>query len=79
MVIEVKYEIEKSKANQACDILNELEIDAWLVWVRETSQMADPVLDLVLGGDLVWQSALMGNCESITRNNNNRMSTLQYH
>ena len=59
MVIEVKYEIEKTKANQACDILNELEIDAWLVWVRETSQMADPVLDLVLGGDLVWQSALI--------------------
>ena len=59
MVIEMKYEIEKSKANQACDILNELEIDAWLVWVRETSQMADPVLDLVLGGDLVWQSALI--------------------
>lgn len=59
MVIEVKYEIEKSKAQQACEILKELDIDTWLVWVRETSQMADPVLDLVLGGDLVWQSALI--------------------
>jgi Xaa-Pro aminopeptidase len=50
-------EIEKSK--QACEILKELDIDTWLVWVRETSQIADPVLELVLGGDLVWQSALI--------------------
>lgn len=53
------YTIQKAKAQQACDILKEIEIDAWLVWVRETSQMADPVLELVLGGDLVWQSALL--------------------
>jgi Xaa-Pro aminopeptidase len=59
MVIEMKYEIEKSKAQQACDILKEQDIDAWLVWVRETSQMADPVLELILGGDLTWQSALI--------------------
>ena len=37
------------KGQQACKILEELGLDAWLVWVRETSQMADPVLDLVLG------------------------------
>ncbi len=36
-----------------------MNLDAWMVWVRETSQMADPVLELVLGGDLVWQSALL--------------------
>ncbi|MHA2359690.1 MAG: M24 family metallopeptidase, partial [Candidatus Thorarchaeota archaeon] len=53
------HKLQKAKAQQACDILKEIDIDAWLVWVRETSQMADPVLELVLGGDLVWQSALI--------------------
>ncbi|NHJ14563.1 MAG: aminopeptidase P family protein [Candidatus Thorarchaeota archaeon] len=48
-----------NKAKQACEILKEVDVDLWLVWVRETSQMADPVLDLVFDGDLVWQSALL--------------------
>jgi len=51
--------LERTKCGQACELLRELDFDCWLVWVRETSQMADPVLALVLGGDLVWQSALI--------------------
>jgi Xaa-Pro aminopeptidase len=51
--------LEKAKCEQACKLLKELDQDSWLVWVRETSQMADPVLELILGGDLVWQSALL--------------------
>ncbi|MDF1540339.1 MAG: Xaa-Pro peptidase family protein [Candidatus Thorarchaeota archaeon] len=51
--------IEIEKSTQACEILKEMNLDAWMVWVRETSQMADPVLELVLGSDLVWQSALL--------------------
>ncbi|MHA2379337.1 MAG: M24 family metallopeptidase [Candidatus Thorarchaeota archaeon] len=49
----------REKADQVVDILRELDVDAWLVWVRETSQMADPALELIFGADLVWQSALM--------------------
>ena len=51
--------LEKAKCEQACKLLKELQLDSWLVWVRETSQMADPVLELILGGDVVWQSALL--------------------
>ncbi len=47
------------KAEQAGRILNELDIDCWLIWVRETDQMADPVMRLLLDGDLVWPSALL--------------------
>ena len=51
--------INVAKARQACAILDELDIDAWLIWVRETDQGGDPALRLLLDGDLVWPSALM--------------------
>ncbi|TFG26910.1 aminopeptidase P family protein [Candidatus Thorarchaeota archaeon] len=51
--------LERSKCEQACSILKELDIDSWLVWVRETSQQTDPVLELIFGGDVVWQSAFI--------------------
>jgi Xaa-Pro aminopeptidase len=51
--------LEAKKGQQACEILNELGLDCWLVWVRETSQTSDPVLPLIFGGGLVWQSALL--------------------
>jgi len=40
-------------------ILDEVDIDCWLLWVPETSQMADPALSLLLEADLVWPSALL--------------------
>jgi Xaa-Pro aminopeptidase len=46
----------KEKIKQAASILNELDIDLWMVAVRETSLMSDPVLPLVIGEDVVWQS-----------------------
>ncbi|MFW9920857.1 MAG: M24 family metallopeptidase [Candidatus Thorarchaeota archaeon] len=55
----MKSILEAEKSDQVCSILKEIDLDAWLVWVRETSQMADPVLELLLGADLVWQSALL--------------------
>lgn len=58
LVTPMKKSLQQLKSQQACEILKELDIDAWLIWVRETKQMADPVLQLILGAELVWQSAL---------------------
>lgn len=46
----------KEKIKQAQGILKELDIDCWLVFVRETSMMADPILPLVIGHEVTWQS-----------------------
>lgn len=54
----------QEKLNQATAILEEQEIDIWLTFVRETSLSPDPCLDLILGLDMVWQSAFL-----ITRDN----------
>jgi len=52
-------ELERAKGVQACEILDELDLDCWLIWVRETEEMADPALKLVFPGSLVWASALL--------------------
>ncbi|MFX1330348.1 MAG: M24 family metallopeptidase [Promethearchaeota archaeon] len=55
----MKNELQKEKVKQISQILTEDDTDLWLVWVRETSQMADPVLELIYPGSFVWQSALL--------------------
>jgi len=55
----MSFEIVREKLDQAVDVLREKDVDLWLTFVRETSQVEDPCLDLILGFGLTWQSALM--------------------
>jgi Xaa-Pro aminopeptidase len=51
--------IVNEKLNQAEALLREQDLDAWLLFVRETSLTPDPCVDLVVGFDMVWHSAFL--------------------
>jgi Xaa-Pro aminopeptidase len=47
------------KLDQVPGILAELDLDAWLIFVRETSALHDPSLDVVVGTHVTWPSAFV--------------------
>ena len=47
------------KLDQAHQILNEFEVDVWIVFVRESGQSQDPALSLFQDGSFTWQSAFI--------------------
>ena len=47
----------REKIEQAFEILNELDIDMWLTFVRESHTMPDPAIELIVGQHVTWQTA----------------------
>jgi Xaa-Pro aminopeptidase len=56
---ETSRRIANEKLEQAVGILNELDIDSWLTFVRETTLTKDPCLELILGMEMTWHSAFL--------------------
>ncbi|MCX8057682.1 MAG: Xaa-Pro peptidase family protein [Ignavibacteria bacterium] len=56
----------KEKIQQAIEILNEKNIDMWLTFVRETKVSKDPIIDMIVGDHLTWQSAFIINKDGDT-------------
>ena len=49
----------QQKLDQSHKILNKFDLDAWMVFVRESSEGGDPVLPFLFDGSFTWQSALI--------------------
>jgi Xaa-Pro aminopeptidase len=51
--------IVQEKVAQAVTVLDELNIDCWLTFARETTETGDPILPIILGQPVTWQSTLI--------------------
>lgn len=49
------------KIQQAVEILNEKNIDLWMIFVRESATNVDPSMEMVVGTNCTWQSAFLIN------------------
>ncbi|MBI9071847.1 MAG: aminopeptidase P family protein [Melioribacteraceae bacterium] len=47
------------KQKQAAEILHEKDIDMWLTFVRETGNIKDPMMDMLVGTGATWHSAFI--------------------
>jgi len=56
---ELLYSIIKEKHAQLIPILEEVDIDCWMIFVRETASTPDPAMEIVVGGDVVGKSAFV--------------------
>ncbi|MEL6822802.1 MAG: aminopeptidase P family protein, partial [Calditrichota bacterium] len=49
----------REKIDQAYSILEELNIDCWLTFIRETTVTPDPIQPYVIGAEVTWESAFI--------------------
>ena len=49
----------RAKLAQSVGILEELGIDLWMIFTRESANVHDPCIDLVVGGNVTWASAFL--------------------
>lgn len=47
------------KQKQAVEILREKGIDMWMIFVRETGNIKDPMMDMIVGTGATWHSAFI--------------------
>ncbi len=52
-------DIVRSKIEQAFQVLKAMDIDLWMIYCREPTQMTDPSLALVVGADFTGKSAFL--------------------
>ncbi len=52
-------QLTQDKMDQAVRLLDELDLDAWLTFARESSQTPDPALDLIYPFGVTWPSAFL--------------------
>lgn len=56
---DLHLQIAKEKHDLLPAIMEELNIDCWIVFARSTAAIPDPVMELVVVGDIVWKAAFI--------------------
>lgn len=51
--------LQKEKLDQSIDILRKFDVDAWLIFARETEETPERAWELLAPGMVVWQSAMI--------------------
>jgi Xaa-Pro aminopeptidase len=55
----IEENIVREKLAQAVDILDEEDVDLWMLLARESDTLGDPSLPLVVGTSVTWESAFL--------------------